>query len=130
MTPQKFAGGGLFRLLNPALRQLRSAGRPALTAEGLELGASPLGSLSVVKPKGGNWLTGSVEGALQGLKKTTLGARTPEELSAMLDLPVDQAASQWSRPDAALNSWIDKQLTRYVKNQMRSEEHTSELQSH
>lgn len=71
-------------------------------------GAAPLvGGLGVIKNKGGNWLTGSVEGALSGLKQRAYDARNTEE-----------AVSRTS----ALNSFIDKQLTRYVKNAMATPE--------
>ena len=55
----------------------------------------------VIKAPGGNWLSGSVEDALRGLQR-----------SETLDNP-DQAK--------ALNQFIDKQLTRYIKNDMATE---------
>jgi hypothetical protein len=62
----------------------------------------------VIKPKGGNWLAGGVEDRLKKLKRFSAinfgGGRTNEnEVSA-------------------LNNWIDKQLTRYVKNDMGTPE--------
>lgn len=57
----------------------------------------------VIKAPGGNWLGGSVEDALKGLKKPT-----GEFL----------AYEQNTEP---LNQFIDKQLTRYVKNDMATE---------
>ncbi len=66
----------------------------------------------VIKAPGGNWLSGSVEDALKGLKRPSHrqidDVLTQEQLAA--DLPND-----------SLNSWIDKQLTRYVKNDMATE---------
>lgn len=55
--------------------------------------ASPFG---VVKPKGGQWLTGSVEEALAPLKRS------------------DEANAR----NAALNAWVEGPLTRYVKRDM------------
>lgn len=65
------------------------------------------GQRGVIKQKGGNWLTGSVEDSLGGLKRDfgsigRGGAPHPH--------------------DAALNSFIDKQLTNYVKNLMATPE--------
>jgi hypothetical protein len=60
------------------------------------------GGLGVIKNKGGNWLTGSVENALKGLKRNTGAADYNEDLSAY----------------EPINSWIDNTLTKYVKNRM------------
>jgi hypothetical protein len=57
----------------------------------------------VIKAPGGNWLSGSVEDALKGLKHPVL---IPE------NVPL---------PTRALNSWIDKKLATYVKNDMATE---------
>jgi len=80
-----------------------------LAAEGvaraMESG-SPLTAMAqpqyVVKQKGGNWLSGSIEDALRGLRREGYNDVNPE---------VD-----------ALNSWIDKQLTKYVRNEMATPE--------
>jgi hypothetical protein len=77
--------------------------RAAMDAYGPQATAS-----HVIKPKGGNWLAGGVEDRLKRLKRFSAinfgGGRTNEnEVSA-------------------LNNWIDKQLTRYVKNDMGTPE--------
>lgn len=75
-------------------------------------GALPvMGGLGVIKNKGGNWLSGSVEGALGGLKKAE-PVRPP-----VAQVNIDQASR-----DSALNRFIDKKLTGYVKNQMATPE--------
>lgn len=61
--------------------------------------------MNVVKSKGGNWQTGSVEDTLRWLKPS-------------YD-PVDDA--HMDRLDS-LNNWIDKALTKYVKNEMATPE--------
>lgn len=112
---QKFAGGGLALL------------RKALTGQM----ARDAATSNVIKEKGGNWLSGSVEGALSGLRKPEAPryvhinesgqavapeygrAMTAEELAPTL---------QRMAPNKALNSFIDKQLTRYVKNEMATPE--------
>ena len=53
----------------------------------------------VIKNKGGNWLSGSVEDALKGLKR-------------------DYGSIQ----GAAINSWSEKQLKNYVRNEMATPE--------
>jgi hypothetical protein len=67
-----------------------------------------LAQQGVIKGPGGNWLNGSVEGALGGLKSDIpVGLKAP--------FPVEVR-------DAAVNNFIDKQLTRYVKNDMATPE--------
>lgn len=78
-------------------------GKMAQLTKGLPVGAS-------IKPKGGNWLTGSVEDALRGLKRPEVGNYDPP--------------GTWvpDAPNDALNSWVDNQLTRYIKNEMATPE--------
>lgn len=94
---QQFAGGG-----SVAGAAKRLAQRAMSEAGDVDAVMAPQGALSVIKNKGGNWLTGSVEDALKGLKKY--------DDMAQGVVP--------GRPNAAINSFIDKQLTRYVKNEM------------
>ena len=78
----------------------------------------------VVKPKGGNWLTGSVESSVKPLKITgpthrdealILGGRwaqdadTPRGIRTMAE-------------SAAINNWIDRNLTNYIKKEMATPE--------
>jgi hypothetical protein len=65
----------------------------------------------VVKNKGGNWIGGSIEDALRGLKRPVYGGGSTD--------PVDIASRM---PAESMNSWIDKQLSRYVKNDMATPE--------
>lgn len=84
------------------------------------------GGLGVIKPKGGNWLSGKYgpEAQLKALKKSgSFGANNPEELAGMMNMPLNEAQAFWaSEPinfrKQALNSWVDNQLTKYVKNDM------------
>ena len=77
----------------------------------------PIGA--VIKNKGGNWLTGSVENALKGLKhKVTsenLANYTPEQAAQLT------ASGRLARNDA-LNNWVDSNLTNYVKKEMATPE--------
>lgn len=71
----------------------------------------------VIKAPGGNWLSGSVEDALKGLKRPEGNmARQMEAIHGQRIGPIPEA----DRADA-LNNFIDKQLTRYVKNDMATE---------
>lgn len=61
------------------------------------------GGLGVIKPRGGQWLSGSIEATLNKLKK---GAA---------DIGIDPADHA---PTAAVNNWIEGPLTKYVRNDM------------
>lgn len=94
--------------------------------------ASASGAPHVIKPKGGNWLTGSVEKSLESLKRGK--AATPEEVAESRAY-LDNARATWSpenqrqvdqmerefgllRANDALNNWVDRNLTNYVKKEM------------
>jgi len=81
--------------------------RVAAAAPG-PLAGSRAAMKGVIKAPGGNWLSGSVEDALKGLKKPALG-------NTSLAGPVQPSS------DSLVNRFIDKQLTRYVKNDMATE---------
>ena len=82
--------------------------------------------LPVVKPKGGNWVTGSAEDSLKGLKRqgtavmpfneTDLAERIAQGYTVH-----DPATGTYSKPNP-INQFVDKQLTRYVKNEMGTPE--------
>jgi hypothetical protein len=85
---------------------------------------SGLGALGVVKPKGGNWLAGTVERGL-GLLKPRGPAHRDEalmlggEFERLADTPegVKQIAQ-----NAAISDWIDTKLGKYVRNEMATPE--------
>jgi len=90
----------------------------------------PQTTTSITKEGGGNWLAGSVEGAMKPLKGSQM---SPEDIAlankmiANGRLNPELAATQKRRIEestrnAPLNQFIDKQLTRYVKNQMATKE--------
>lgn len=102
------------------------------------------GGLGVIKNKGGNWLTGSVENALESMKKplvmTAHHNATDDDIWANLpDTIIEELRSspdahgvakkkypkEWSAARMSIdpekesvNSWIDSTLTKYVKNRM------------
>ena len=84
------------------------------------------GGLGVIKNKGGNWLTGSVENALKGLKRGPRTGASIEDLRAELSEVrpgspsaerIQNEINQLSQ-HVPINSWIDNTLTKYVKNRM------------
>lgn len=115
-------GGGVLRLLKQAMTAIGEHGESAL--------AGPPGTLGVVKPKGGQWLNGSVEDALKPLRKTAptdvLAGMTGMTREEFLNLPKEERASIASgyigQGGVSLNNWIDSNLTNYVKNQMGTPE--------
>ena len=95
-----------------------------LAAEGVARGVergSPLFAAAapayVVKPKGGNWLSGSVERATEPLK-TPISPTLREDM-ARAGHPVDEEALSGVQ---ALNQWIDQKLGKYIKNEMATPE--------
>ena len=102
-------------------------------AGGLRFADTPRGGPSIIKEKGGNWLSGSVEQAVKPLKPNDLPsaedkawvARHKAEWSAHPDSDKKTRALQAIQNDItahakseALGNWVERNLTNYVKNQM------------
>jgi len=119
-------------------KQLRNYADGGLVKSGLKMLFPNLSApLHVVKPKGGNWLSGSVEDALKGLRSDVVRYDHPrfKEL-----LPEDQSRlnadgvfgamhdftpeikARISEKVAPINNWIEGPLTKYVKTRMASPE--------
>lgn len=90
--------------MRPLTKEERSQAR---LDQGMNIGGG--GALGIIKGKGGNWLSGSVEDALKGLKR-----RVPTE--GVNGHTVDDIARAQS-----LNSWVEGPLTKYVKRDMATE---------
>ena len=104
--PVMAAGRAGERLAERAIpRIMERGGIPAQLLQDLAQGSQS----AVIKQKGGNWLAGSVEDALKGLKPRV---RT----EGVNGHTAENAAS-----DAAMGNWIDKQLRNYVRNDMATE---------
>ena len=69
----------------------------------------------VIKMKGGNWLAGSVEDSLKPLKTNEDLVRIARENGVLIDETALSSAQN-------LNNWVDKTLTKYVKNEMGTAE--------
>jgi hypothetical protein len=91
----------------------------------------------VIKMKGGNWLGGSVEGALKGLKRPMnpdevagveahlakiephYDLRDPRQARELADM---RAHIQALKQAEAINNWVDRNLGNYVKKEMATPE--------
>jgi hypothetical protein len=81
---------------------------------------APKGAVShVIKPKGGNWLTGSAEQGVKRLKRKVatenIDRYTPEEVARL-------EASGRLEVNDAINNWVDRNLTNYIKKEMATPE--------
>lgn len=141
-TAQRRAGAeygfpvGLAAMLAPAVGPLTKLGRGIAEAPSMVAG-SRAAQRGVIKAPGGNWLSGSVEDALKGLKRPT-DRMNLHEFNNLLQrdkglsraefeaLPQPQRAAISAEliqnpTDSALNNFVDKQLTKYIKNDMATE---------
>jgi len=75
----------------------------------------------VVKPKGGNWLAGGVEAALDPMRRYVPSEETLLRTEAVTPVAAAEARAR-SIPDAALNNWLDTKLNKYIKNEMGTPE--------
>jgi hypothetical protein len=103
-------------------RGIARAGRDFVQAAGQP-------AVNVIKPAGGNWLSGSVENALKDLKTNKSAAAALEEMKRVYPPQVmarmsDETRAQVQRAiphlekQVAINNWIDRNLGNYVKKQM------------
>ena len=119
-------GVGATKLVKPAVKAADLAAKYGVPlAEKAVANAMVPSQLSrqagVIKAPGGNWLSGSVEDALKGVKDPYV-----DKYAAELERWGSPAkAREWVADPGdgsrAINSWIDKQLTKYVKNDMATE---------
>jgi len=95
-------------------------------------------AVNVVKPKGGNWLAGSVERSIEPMiPRTGAGNRvardTLEEMNRTYPPNVVDAMSpetrasidrayEWLNPNVAMQDWLEKKLSKYIKNEMATPE--------
>jgi hypothetical protein len=101
------AGRAVERRMEPVVKgALESGGLPREMA--LAMGANT--QSNVIKPKGGNWLNDSVEQDIAGLKRDT-----------MMGTPNDTVEDVLKKKDA-LNNWVDRNLTNYIKKEMATPE--------
>jgi hypothetical protein len=79
----------------------------------------------VVKPKGGNWLAGSVERVIEPMKaRDRFGMTDPRDLAAAIGVPLEEAQALHASnlPNVAINRWLDTKLAKYFRNEMGTPE--------
>jgi hypothetical protein len=105
-------------------------------------------AVNVVKPKGGNWLAGSVERAVEPMRAAPRPGQTTRQLAEMMPANEwiglsDEAGQvsdyvrslgggkteQLSAPDFAMNRWLETKLGKYMKNEMATPEDPLRLQA-
>lgn len=105
------------RMLNPAMFM---SPKNIATMGGLALaGGVPGAALSIVKPKGGNWFTGSGSRLEAGIRSLMKGSQDNYHTLLAKGM-IDEAAVQ-AKPEYALNKWLEGPLTRYLKRDLATE---------
>jgi hypothetical protein len=125
------AGERMAERVVPQIMERGGAGADVLS--GLAQGSRS----NVIKPKGGNFLTGSVEGALKGLKRPMnpdevaeveahlakiephYNLNDPRDVRQLADM---RAHIQALKQNEAINNWVDRNLGNYVKKEMATPE--------
>lgn len=92
-------------------------------------------AVNVVKPKGGNWLAGSVEREIAPMKARVIGqdpanrlrdldAAYAQNVEAGVEVNPELFARERSRleSEAAMNRWLETKLGKYIKNEMATPE--------
>jgi hypothetical protein len=139
----RLAGRGAKRAVPVALEAVKRMADEAVergTPVGQMLEAT--GPSYVVKPKGGNWLTGSIEDLVHPLKTQDIGrdpANRLRDIEASLaqnieaGIPVDAGVVERERarlaPAIAANRWLESKLTKYIRNEMGTPEDPIRLQA-
>lgn len=99
----------------------------AMAMRAAEVGGMPVGGLGVIKHKGGNWLAGSVENAIQPLRKTVRDPEfmqriAQEEVRGLAPEGMLEATHNQNVRAEAINKWLETKLAKYIKNEMGTPE--------
>jgi hypothetical protein len=124
---------GSGRVVQGGLNAIKSI--PAAVQHGAQefAKASAMGVPHVVKPKGGNWFGNRAEKEINTLKKDKMAAEDLEEMKRVYPPDVLETMSPETRvsvdrafphleKEVALNNWVDRNLTNYVKKEMATPE--------
>lgn len=126
-------GGGFYTGPGSPLRAI-AALPSAVSRAGRDfaLAGSPV---HVVKPKGGNWLAGSVERAIEPMKTRVIGQDPASRLRDLdaayaqnveAGVAMDPAVFARERarlePEVAMNRWLESKLGKYIRNEMATPE--------
>lgn len=114
-------GGGFYTGPGSPLRAVAAlpsavsrAGRDFLMA------GSPV---NVVKPKGGNWLAGSVERAIEPMRaRFDMGAGLRVDPATINRENLDARQLEMLAPSDAMNRWLETKLGKYIRNEMATPE--------
>jgi hypothetical protein len=115
-------GGGFYVGPGSPLRAI--AGLPsAVSRAGRDFAmAAGQPAVNVVKPKGGNWLAGSVERAIEPMRQTVLNETGLQNLAERAGVDVSESVRARQLPEAAMNRWLDTKLGKYIRNEMATPE--------
>ena len=116
-------GGGFYTGPGAPLRAVAALPSAVLRAGRDFAMAAGQPAVNVVKPKGGNWLAGSVERAVEPMKR---GGTDPAMMEVLRNADprfVDQSAlGRLESESAAMNRWLETKLGKYMKNEMATPE--------
>lgn len=79
-------------------------------------------AVNVVKPKGGNWLAGSVEQTIEPMRQPTLNELGYTNLAERAGPDVAAQARAEAAPRDAMNRWLETKLGKYIRNEMATPE--------
>jgi hypothetical protein len=80
-------------------------------------------AVNVVKPKGGNWLAGSVERAIEPMRaRFDMGAGLRVDPATINRENLDARQLEMLAPSDAMNRWLDTKLGKYIRNEMATPE--------
>lgn len=115
-------GGGLYTGPGAPLRAV-AALPSAVSRAGRDFAmAAGQPAVNVVKPKGGNWLAGSVERAVEPMRQTTLNELGLQNLAERAGADVSESVRINQQPQVAMNRWLETKLGKYMRNEMATPE--------
>lgn len=115
-------GGGFYTGPGSPLRAI--AGLPsAVSRAGRDFAmAAGQPAVNVVKPKGGNWMMGSVERVVNPMQQTVLNETGLQNLAERAGADVSESVRARQLPEAAMNRWLETKLGKYIRNEMATPE--------
>jgi hypothetical protein len=109
-------GGGFYAGPGSPLKVIAES--PQIIGRAARDFAQSVSPVNVIKPKGGNWLAGSVERAVEPMKQTVLNETGLQNLAERAGVDVSESVRARQLPEAALNKWLDQKLGKYIRNEM------------
>jgi hypothetical protein len=106
-------GGGFYAGPGSPLKVIAES--PQIIGRAARDFAQSVSPVNVIKPKGGNWLAGSVERALEPMRAYLPSEEMIREAGMNPDIPARHAS-------LAMNKWLDQKLGKYIRNEMATPE--------